>query len=591
METQKKYSFIRRNLLKIKLTRKDLSQVSLILTYLRPYRLQFSSGLIFIFLSSLTSMALPFLLKELIDSARGLSPKGFLHSGSRITIALIIALMLQTLFTFIRSYLFTLVGEKLLSDIRKDVYARMIMMSMNFFSQRRVGELSSRLNSDLSQIQNSITYLFAELIRGVLTILIGIALILFISVKLTLAMLAIVPLLAITAVFFSRRIRRGARETQDQLADTNIILHETLQGIANVKAFTNEWFEISRYGASMNKAIRLAIRNGKNRGLLSSGLMFGTFGTIVLIVSFGDLTAFVIYTVYVGGNIASFAELFSQLQRALGATQRVRELLDSIPESIENKNSTVESKNRLYGKINISNVSFYYSSRESVQVLDEVSIHIEPGSKVAIVGQSGAGKSTIAALLLRFYEPSKGNIFFDGRDAGSIPLSQLRKQIAVVPQEVFLFGGTILENIEYGKPGAPMSEVEKAARLAYAHEFIVEFPEGYNTVVGERGIKLSGGQRQRIAIARAILKDPVVLILDEATSALDAASEFIVQKALENLMRSRTSVIIAHRLSTIRSADQIVVLDKGRIQEKGTHAELAAKEDGLYRHLNRRQLD
>ncbi|HXB42957.1 MAG TPA: ATP-binding cassette domain-containing protein, partial [Puia sp.] len=403
--------------------------------------------------------------------------------------------------------------------------------------------------------------------------------------------------------FFSRRIRAVSRQTQDQLADSNTIVQETLQGISNVKAFSNEWYEIKRYAASLRQVVAMAVKNGKNRGLFASFLIFSIFGAIVLVVwygaammqagklSFGDLTAFVVYTAFVGGSMAGFADLYTQLQKTLGATQRVRELLKAIPEGVNIVNEPLLEKYKLNGQVRFQEVAFCYPSRPELRVLNNVSMVIEPGQQVAIVGPSGAGKTTIAALLLRFYEPGSGKLFFDGKEASQIPLSQLRKQMALVPQDVLLFGGTIRENIAYGKPDATDDEIAAAAIQAYADEFINSFPEKYETVVGERGIKLSGGQRQRIAIARAILKDPVILILDEATSSLDSASESIVQDALENLMKNRTSFIIAHRLSTIRNADTIIVLEKGVVKESGTHQQLLSLEDGLYKSLNKLQME
>ena len=427
--------------------------------------------------------------------------------------------------------------------------------------------------------------------------------ILYISPKLTLLMLSIIPVIIIVAFVFGKKIRKLSRDSQDQLADSNIIVQETFQGISNVKAFSNEWFEIERYSSSLMKVVRLAVQNGKVRGIFVSFMVFSLFGSIILVVwygvqlmqqhqlSFGALTAFVIYTTFVGGSMAGFADLYGQLQKTLGATQRVRELLKENKESVSIADENVKDEFRLHGKVELKDVAFAYPSRREIGVLKNVSVRINPGEQVALVGPSGAGKSTVASLLLRFYDPDSGQLLMDGRDAKEIPLSQLRRQMAVVPQDVLLFGGTIKENIAYGKPSASMEEIESAARQAYANEFIESFPEGYETVVGERGIKLSGGQRQRVAIARAILKDPVILILDEATSSLDSASESLVQDALENLMKNRTSIIIAHRLSTIRNADKIVVLDKGYVKETGTHEELLNLDEGLYRNLSRLQLE
>ncbi|THU38018.1 ATP-binding cassette domain-containing protein [Niastella caeni] len=588
---------------KAKLTKENLKEALLIFSYLKPYRYTFITGLLFIALSSGTTMAFPYFLKRLIDSAHSLSLGKEAVSPGTIALWMLGILTLQMIFSFMRVYLFTYVGEYALADMRKEVYRKMIMMPMDFFAQRRVGELSSRISADLSQIQEAVTGMLAEILRGILTLIIGMGLILYLSRSLTAVMLSVVPIIVVAGVVFGKRIRKLSRNTQDQLADSNTIVQETLQGVSNVKSFTNEWYEIGRYTRSLQQVVKLAVSNGRFRGLFVSFILMSIFGTIILVVwygttlvqagtlSFGDLTAFVVYTAFVGGSMAGFADLYSQLQKTLGATQRVREILRDTTEPVTVTDEPVEEKNKLLGAVTFDRVSFSYPSRKEVHILKEITLTAAPGEQIAIVGPSGAGKSTIAALLLQFYQPGNGQILFDGKPANSIPLSQLRKQMALVPQDVFLFGGTIRENISYGKPGATQPDIEEAARKANAHDFIMSFPEGYDTVVGERGIKLSGGQRQRIAIARAILKDPVILVLDEATSSLDSASESLVQEALDNLMKNRTSFVIAHRLSTIRNADKIIVLDKGHVIESGTHQELLALNDGLYKSLNKLQLE
>lgn len=588
---------------KAKLTKENLKEALLIFSYLKPYRWTFITGLLFIALSSGTTMAFPYFLKRLIDSAHSISLGKEAVSPGTIALWMLGILTLQMIFSFMRVYLFTFVGEHALADMRKEVYRKMIMMPMDFFAQRRVGELSSRISADLSQIQEAVTGMLAEILRGILTLVIGMILIFVLSPALAGVMLSVVPVIVVVGVVFGKRIRKLSRYTQDQLADSNTIVQETLQGISNVKSFTNEWYEIGRYTRSLQQAVKLAVSNGRFRGFFVSFILMSIFGTIILVVwygttlmqagtmSFGALTAFVVYTVFVGGSMAGFADLFSQLQKTLGATQRVREIIREATEPIVVTDEPVLEKNKLKGAVTFDRVAFSYPSRKELHILKEVTITAAPGEQIAIVGPSGAGKSTIAALLLRFYQPDDGHLLFDGKPANDIPLSQLRKQMALVPQDVLLFGGTIRENIAYGKHEATQPEIEEAARKANAHEFIMNFPEGYDTVVGERGIKLSGGQRQRIAIARAILKDPVILVLDEATSSLDSASESLVQEALDNLMKNRTSFVIAHRLSTIRNADKIIVLDKGHVIESGTHQELLTKEDGLYKSLNKLQLE
>lgn len=586
---------------KVKLSKENWREAAAMLRFIRPYRGYFFAGLLFIVLSSMTTLSFPYLLKRLIDSADAISKGQDVISPNKIAFAMIGVLVLQMMFSFGRVYFFTYAGEHSLADLRREVYNRMIQLPMDFFAQRRVGELSSRLSADLSQIQDAMTLMLAEILRGILTLLIGIGLIFWISPKLTLVMLSVIPVIIAVAVIFGKKIRKLSREAQDQLADSNIVVQETLQGITNVKAFSNEWFEINRYGNSLSKVVGLAVRNGKVRGLFISFLLFSMFGTIVFVVwfgvglmqkgelSFGDLTAFVIYTTFVGGSMAGFADIYGQLQKTLGSTQRVRELMKEVGEDVMSVRQPLLEKYRLRGNVEFRNVSFSYPSRKEIQVLRSVSLVAGAGEQIALVGPSGAGKSTVVSMLLQFYRPDGGQILYDGMDGKDIPLSQLRQQMAFVPQDVMLFGGTIRENIAYGNPDATDEQIREAARKANAHEFIAGFPEGYQTVVGERGVKLSGGQRQRIAIARAILKDPVILILDEATSSLDSASEQLVQEALENLMRNRTSFVIAHRLATVRNADRIYVLDKGQVVESGTHQALMEIPEGLYKSLSKLQ--
>jgi ATP-binding cassette subfamily B protein len=420
------------------------------------------------------------------------------------------------------------------------------------------------------------------------------------SGRLTAVMLGTLPLLIAAAVFFGRRLRRFSRETQDQLAATNTIVEETLQAIASVKAFANEAFELGRYERANARVLAAALSAARWRAVFVAFFIIALFGGIVIVlwfgasllqsggISAGQLTRFVLYTTFVAGAMGQAAELFSQIQKTVGATQRVRELLREPTETSPAPATPAAAPpaGRLRGEVAFEGVSFQYPSRPDVGVLHEVSLAARAGERIALVGPSGAGKSTLTALLLRFYAPASGRLLIDGRDARDYPLLWLRGQMAIVPQDVLLFGGTIAENIVYGRPGADDAAVREAARLANADEFISAFPEGYATLVGDRGIQLSGGQRQRIAIARAILKNPAILILDEATSSLDSESERLVQIALERLMQGRTTFIVAHRLSTIRTADRIAVLESGRVVELGNHVELSAKPDGLYRRLS-----
>ncbi len=603
---------------KVKISKESLRQALILFTYLKPYRGKFILSLVFIALSAFTTSLFPLFLGKMIDAAspgsslpgmgNGLGSQfGFglkdIHWSLNTTLLLIFAqLGIQTIFSFMRVYLLTEVGEKSLADMRKDVYSKLLSMPMSFFTEKRVGELSNRISADLSQIQDAVSFTLAEFLRGIFTLIIGLAFIFWISSELALVMLAVVPVIAVLAVLFGMRIRKMARKAQDQLAESGTIVQETFQGISIVKAFTSEFYEINRYVKSVYAVVNTAISNARYRGAFISFMIFSVFGTIAFVMwygagmiqtgelTMGSLTMFVIFSMFVGGTFAGFADMFSQMQKILGATQSIREILRSDGESVELKQTIVEPKYQLNGNVQFENIAFSYPSRKDVVVLKDVSLTANNGEQIAIVGPSGAGKSTIASLLLKFYEPDSGTILFDGRMATTFPLSQLRMQMAFVPQDVILFGGSIKENIAYGKSGASDEEIIAAAKKANAHEFVERFPEQYETIVGERGIKLSGGQRQRIAIARAILKDPAILILDEATSSLDSESEQLVQEALENLMKGRTSFVIAHRLSTIRNADKIILIDKGIVSESGTHNELM-NQNGLYRKLNEMQFE
>ncbi|HEY0030932.1 MAG TPA: ABC transporter ATP-binding protein, partial [Bacteroidia bacterium] len=422
-----------------------------------------------------------------------------------------------------------------------------------------------------------------------------------ISPKLTLLMLAIVPVVATAAVIFGRFIRKTSKQVQEKIAESNTVIEETLQGISNVKAFANEFFENARYKKSTEEIVTNAIKGGKYRGGFASFIIFCLFGAIVAVIWYGvylaqhnqlrvgDLISFILYSAFVGASFGGIAELYAQLQKAIGSVERVFEIMDEHPEALDINTAQTDIK-RVKGNVRFENVAFTYPSRKEIQVLKNITLTANIGETIAVVGPSGSGKSTLISLLLRFYDPESGTLYIDEKDAKSYSLTALRNNMAIVPQDVLLFGGTIKENIAYGKPDATISEIAEAARKANALEFIETFPEKFETIVGERGIKLSGGQRQRIAIARAVLKDPSILILDEATSSLDSESERVVQEALDKLMVGRTSFVIAHRLSTIRKADKIVVIDKGKVREVGTHEELMLLDNGMYRSLSNLQM-
>lgn len=604
---------------KVPLNKENLRQALVLFTYLKPYRAKFIGGLIFIALSAFTTSLFPLFLGKMIDAASpgatmpgmsgmpgtsigGWNLKDVKWSLNTTLLLIFIQLGIQITFSFMRVYLLTEAGEKSLADMRRDVYTKLISMPMSFFSEKRVGELSNRISSDLSNIQDAISYTLAEFLRGIFTLTIGLIFIFWISTKLALIMLSVVPIIAVLAVLFGKRIRKMSKRAQDQLAESGTIVQETFQGISVVKSFTSEFHEVGRYVKSISAVVETAISNARYRGAFISFMIFSVFGAIAFVMwvganmiqsgemTIGSLTMFVIFSMFVGGTFAGFADMFSQLQKTLGATQSVREILRGEGESISLEPVLVEPAFQLKGQVRFENIAFNYPGRPDVAVLKGISLEAAPGQQIALVGPSGSGKSTIASLLLQYYTPNSGTIVFDDKPSNAYPLTQLRAQIGYVPQDVLLFGGTIRENIAYGKPGATDAEIQAASEKANAHDFIAKFPEGYQTIVGERGIKLSGGQRQRIAIARAILKNPAILILDEATSSLDSESEQLVQEALDYLMQGRTSFVIAHRLSTIRNADGIVVIDHGKVAQKGTHAELM-QQDGLYRRLNEMQFE
>ncbi|HEY5823806.1 MAG TPA: ABC transporter transmembrane domain-containing protein [Cyclobacteriaceae bacterium] len=578
-------------------TKEGLRKFVGIFRFVAPYRWVFVGGLASLALSSLTQLSFPFLAGKLLDVAQGKSDF-FLTSVNQIAVTFILVLVFQAIFSFSRVYTFSIVSEKSLADLRHAVYEKIIWLPQTFFDSRRVGELISRITSDVSTLQDAFSFMLAELFRQVLVLIIGTTVIFILTPKLSLFMLLTFPILVLAALFFGKFIRKLSRKTQDQLANANVVVEETLQSIAVVKSFTNEVFEVSRYRKSLKDVVDTALYAAKYRGLFISFTIFTLFGGIVGVswygatlvqsnlVTVGELFSFVLYTGFIGASIAGLGDLYSQLQRAIGASERILEILELKDEKSDSSESL-----KLRGEVEFKDVSFSYPTREDFTVLKNISLHIAPGEKIALVGPSGSGKSTIINLLLRFYPVSNGDIIIDGKDSTQFNLSSYRKNIGIVPQEVILFGGTIKENIAYGRPGATEEEIISAARKANALQFIESFPEQFNTIVGDRGVKLSGGQRQRVAIARAILKDPAILILDEATSSLDAGSERLVQEALETLMENRTTIVIAHRLSTIRKVDRIIVIKDGQIAESGSHEVLLSLDNGIYSNLLKLQLE
>jgi ABC-type multidrug transport system fused ATPase/permease subunit len=594
----------------VRMSVEGLRQTIGLFRYLRPYRVKFAAAQGFLLASALAGLAFPYFTGRLIDAAgrpsRGATAEAFAGAASlgvdRIALVLLLVLAMRSCCSYFQACWLREVGERSLADLRRDVYGRLIRLPMAFFAGRRVGELGSRLAADLTAIQGTMTGAIPILLGQVVVLAGGLTLIALTSGRLTLVMISTLPVAIGMSMAFGGRVRRVSREVQDRLADTSVIVEETLQGIAGVKAFTNEAYETARYRAGVESMIGVMLRGVREQGAFESFVGFILFASMIptmwygarLVESgaltFGSLTQFLLYTTYLGGAMGQFARLYGEWQRAMGATHRVRELLAEEPEELDGPPAVAPGRppatpGPIAGRIDFEGVTFAYPSRKGVDVLRGLTLSAEAGQRIALVGPSGAGKSTIVSLLLRFYDPESGRVRIDGRDARDYPLRQLRGRMAIVPQDVLLFGGTIAENIAYGRPGAGDAEIEDAARRANAHDFIAGFPDGYRTVVGDRGMKLSGGQRQRVAIARAILRDPAILILDEATSSLDSESERLVQQALDILMRGRTSVIIAHRLATVRRVDCIFVIKDGRVVESGTHEQLSAREDGVYRTL------
>ena len=515
------------------------------------------------------------------------------HVLDRTIVELLLLFAVSSGFTFLRAYLFTLAGERFVARLRRNLFSHIIGQEVAFFDTQRTGELINRISADTQVLQNSVTVNVSMALRNVLQALGSIGILTYTSPRLTLFMLAIVPIVALGAMFFARTVRRLSKKTQDALAAANTVAEEALSNIRTVRSFAREDRERERYAAQINESFDLGRMLARTYGLFQGGIGFaGSLaiaivlwygGTLVLAgtVTVGTLTSFMLYTLYLAFALASLTQLYGDFNRAIGASGRVFELLDREAdiESISGATPTA-----VRGAMTLRNVGFAYPTRTESQVLSGVDLALEPGRVLALVGRSGSGKSTVAALMARFYDPQSGSVSFDGADLRTLSPTWLRGQIGTVAQEPVLFATTIADNIRYGNLTASQADIEAAARAANAHEFIAQFAEGYDTMVGERGVRLSGGQKQRVAIARALLKNPRVLILDEATSALDGESEHLVQEALERLMQGRTVLVIAHRLSTVRRADEVVVLENGRIVERGRHDDLA-RQNGAYRRL------
>ena len=572
-----------------------------VLSYLKPHRKIFIPSVIALFVTAGLSLAFPLFLKDLIgdpaDSLRsGVDAAATKARADQKILWLLGVLAVQAFIAYWRVKGFTRSGEAALNDLRRELFRHLMKLPVPFFHDQRSGSVSNRVSADLGTVRETLLNTLPQAARHSVVLVGSLIAVFFFSWKLSLVMLASIPVVVLSIAMSGRKVRKHSRDAQEALAESGMVMEESVQGIADVKSFSNESFELSRYNRALDRFFDVTLKGARARAAFLSFIIFAMFGTIAGVAWFGshmlasgeisqtNFMAFVLFSVFVGASLGSMPEIVSQVQAMSGATERLRELMAEKPEA-----DGTRAAGKLAGELAFESVSFRYPSRPEAPVLEALSFRVEAGKRIALVGPSGAGKSTVFSLILGFHRPESGSVRFDGTDAAELQLASLRKQIAVVPQEVVLFGGSILENIEYGRPGATVAEIEAAAKLANAHEFISAQPEGYGTLVGPRGVKLSGGQKQRIAIARAVLADPRILLLDEATSALDTESERLVNEALERLMEGRTSLVIAHRLSTVRHADTILVLNHGKVVESGTHDELMAGQ-GTYRLLAETQL-
>lgn len=591
---------------KAKLSAQNFKKSLRLFGYLNKSKWIFVLGMFFVLGTAAVGLAFPIVAGKMFGyfGKNDLIPSDFKNAVSGTGMDLLKLLAIQGIVSFGRVYTFSIVTENILKGVRSEIFGKLIRLPMSFYSKNQVADLTSRVATDINVISEAFTVNIAEIIRQTIVGLGGVILLVnYTGWDVAKWFLAIIPPITVIAIMYGRRIRKYSKGLQDKISESNIIVTEALTGITSVKAFTNENLEVNKFDKITSEIRTFGIKYGIMRGTFFAFIITCVFGSIffilyqmLLLKNSGALAAedfgiFMMLAFFIAASLGGLPEQLASIQRALGATDRVFEIIDEKNEEINLAHLNNQNRNRVKGDLEFKNIAFTYPTRPDFQVLKNVSFSVKAGETVALVGSSGSGKSTLAQLTLRFYEPNAGHYTIDGKESTDYELTELRDQMAIVPQDVLLFGGTIRDNILYGKPAATEEEVIEAAKQANAYDFIMSFPDKFETRVGDRGIQLSGGQRQRVAIARAVLKNPSILILDEATSSLDSESERLVQDALDKLMVGRTSIVIAHRLSTIRNADKIVVMQKGEVLEIGTHQELITNENGLYQKLSKMQYE
>lgn len=591
---------------KAKLSKVNFKKSFRLFKYIGNSKWVFGLGMFFVVATAVVGLYFPIMAGKMFGylGQTNMAADIFKNSVSGTGFELMILLVIQGLVSFGRVYTFSIVTENILKGLRTDTFSKLVQLPMSFFSKNQVADLSSRLSTDINVISEAFTVNIAEVIRQTIVGIGGlILLVYFTGWEVAKWFIVIIPPITVIAILYGRRIRKYSKGLQDKISESSVIVSEALTGITSVKSFTSEHLEIKKYNTVTDEIRQFGVKYGVMRGAFFAFIIMCVFGSIffilykmLLLINSHQLSSenfgiFMMLSLFVAASLGGLPEQLASIQRALGATDRVFEIIDEKNEEINLAFKAHDTSKRVKGDLEFKNIQFTYPTRPDFKVLQDVSFSAKAGQTIALVGSSGSGKTTLASLALRFYEPNSGEYLIDGKKSTDYELTELREQMAIVPQDVLLFGGTIKENILYGKPNATDTEVFEAAKQANAYDFIMSFPEKFETRVGDRGIQLSGGQRQRVAIARAVLKNPSILILDEATSSLDSESEHLVQEALDKLMIGRTSIVIAHRLSTIRNADKIVVLQKGEVLEVGTHQELIANNTGLYQKLSKLQFE